>query len=112
MRLSENIYSSSSIKVRKMKKILRKIRKNENVRGIFLLISRTSNANLIEIVNCNELYRLKAQEEDVCLYAITESKEDAVVWITEAIKSTMEHFYTVNKKNLLMELERNEKDIG
>lgn len=104
MRVINDIYFSSSIHEKKKKKYIKKIMSRKRFFNIFIIILREDNLNLLELVDSKELFRLDRQDKTIYVVGLTKSKEEATGWIMEKLQSTFQHYHTIDKLTLQMEL--------
>jgi hypothetical protein len=103
MIISKKIYYSEKIKKRKREKYIKIIQSHKNLRGIFMLIIKEEDSNLMEVVNARELYRLD-EKHSVIVIGLTKSREDAVLMIQDII-SEYHQKNRLDKESLIKEFQ-------
>lgn len=111
MKISNQIYLGPSINEKMKRKYIKKLNKKKRVTGIYILICRLNNSNLIEIISTGHLYHINKWEDEIYIFGITKSKEEAVEIIRQIVENTITHYEMINKKTLQLELNRDEKKI-
>lgn len=104
MKFSANMFCSDYISQHKKEKYLKKIQKRKNIRNIILLIYRANNCNLLEVISTRELYRIDKREDDVFVFGIVQTMDEAYEWISKIAINTYAHYEDINKDTLFKEL--------
>lgn len=104
MEFIEKLYVGESVDSGSLKKWKHRIGNHRNVLGILLVVVRTHNHNLMEIVSTQELKRLYKREKDIWIIGIAQGRQEAFKLVAQICQNLVEKDLPITKTNLMKEL--------